>query len=284
MNMKNLSNSIIFIEAKLSNKLPIKKLDNEFVIPQTPKAQGLSKDTFMEKVSMTRNKLEKNIDEYFSKPENQELLNKITAKHQELLAKYFEFLNVSALRKLSQHKFSGETLETRSVENLKKLKEYGIETVIDLRAQNAPEYEKKCNAAGIKFMKFPLDFIFAPGRSDIFVGKNREHVNDKFIENLKKFLATTENGKLYMGCQYGLDRTNFAIILDFLFNYKGSTEVPKILSSDIGPARTLLNKDVDLIRKIIKKMDHSQKETLNLPENFDEVIKIKIKELTSKNK
>lgn len=285
MNMKNLSNSIIFIEAKLSNKLKHNKLDKEFIIPQKPKfASTLTKDTFTELASRNREQLAKNLDDFFNEHENVEKIKKVLLNNKELLTKYFESLNISALRKLSLNKFSGETLENRSVENLRKLKEYGIETIIDLRAQKASDYQRKCSEAGIKFIKFPLDFIFAPGKSDIFVGKNREHVNDIFIKNLKEFLNTTKKGQLYMGCQYGLDRTNFAIILDYLFNHSIPKDVPKILASDIGPARTLLNRDVDLIRKIIKKMDVQQKKDLNLPEDFDMILKTKIKELTSKNR
>ena len=186
---------------------------------------------------------------------------------------------ISAIRKINENTLSGSTLEMQPEETFCKLKKMGLDTIVDLRLGENKNYFKKCSEACIKYFKFPLDFIFSPGKSDIFVGKNRSSVNDSFVDNLSEFLKLVRNGNLYMGCQYGRDRTNFAIILNYLFNFNSKDTTPEILSSDIGKSRTLLNKDLDLIRKIIKKLSNQQKKRLNLPNNYNEILIKRIKAL-----
>ena len=178
--------------------------------------------------------------------------------HSENLSEYnsdsiYNFLkqaNISALRKINSNTYSGATLEELTNDIFVKIRDLGIETIVDLRQNSDKSYVNKCNLANIKYFKFPLDFIFNPGKSDIFIGKNRSQVNNFFIQNLKEFLNLTKNGKLFMGCQHGLDRTNFAIIMNYLFNFESNDKPPQILASDLGKGRTLLNKDLNLIRKI----------------------------------
>lgn len=192
---------------------------------------------------------------------------------------FLKSAKVNSLREINDSTYTGATLEELPIDTFVKLKEMGIETVIDLRLNSKTSYIEKCRSSNINYFKFPLDFIFNPGKSDIFIGNNRSLVNNSFVQNLKKFLELTKKGNLYMGCQYGLDRTNFAIIMNYLFNYDSNDVPPQILSSDIGKSKTLLNKDLDLIRKILKKMTMEQKHFLNLPQNYNEIIIKRIREL-----
>ena len=203
---------------------------------------------------------------------------------QDKIVSFLKANNIDALRIINNNLYSGSTLENLDNDQFIKLKTLGIKSIVDLRQNADQNYVKKCNNAKIEYFKFPLDFIFNQGRSDIFVGKNRAMVNDSFIDKLKKFLCITKDGNMYMGCQQGLDRTNFAIILTYLFNFNPNNKTPQILSSDIGTKRTLLNRDLDLIRKIIKKMTIEQKMQLNISENFNEILLERIKNLVLRNR
>lgn len=203
---------------------------------------------------------------------------------QDKIVSFLKANNIDALRIINNNLYSGSTLENLDSEQFIKLKTLGIKIIVDLRQNGNQNYVKKCNNARIEYFKFPLDFIFNQGKSDIFVGKNRSVVNDSFIDKLKQFLCITKDGNVYMGCQQGLDRTNFAIILNYLFNFNSNDKTPQILSSDIGRNRTLLNRDLDLIRKIIKKMTFEQKMRLNISGNFNEILLKRIKNLVLKNR
>lgn len=210
--------------------------------------------------------------------------NNLPNNGQDKIVSFLKSSNIRALRIINNNSYSGSTLENLENEQFIKLKNMGIKSIVDLRENGDKNYVNKCTNAKIEYFKFPLDFIFNQGKSDIFVGKNRSVVNDNFIDKLKNFLCITKDGNMYMGCQQGLDRTNFAIILNYLFNFNSNDKTPQILSSDIGTNRTLLNRDLDLIRKIINKMTSEQKMRLNMPKNFNEILLERIKKLVRRNR
>ena len=91
------------------------------------------------------------------------------------------------------------------------LKEAGIDTVIDLRAESNIERSiQQCDRAGLKYVHFPIDYDQK---------LNIEQINS-FKELLPSFFDAMDEGKFYIGCNEGTNRTDVAFGLNYLFNPK----------------------------------------------------------------
>ena len=185
-------------------------------------------------------------------------------------------------RQISENIVAGETFANKSIEDLKLLKDCGVKTVIDFREYDE-DYKTMCEQIGLQYKSCPLIHIAGPSKQTLFSGKNNQNVSEDFVKNLKLLLDLTKQGSVYMGCNYGIDRTNFGITLVYMFSDSSDIYVPTILPSDMGSAKTLLNRNLDLIRKIVKRLNPQQREYLGLSDNIDESLNLKIKKITSKN-
>ena len=185
-------------------------------------------------------------------------------------------------RQISENIVAGETFANKSIEDLKLLKDSGVKTVIDFREYDE-DYKTMCEQIGLQYKSCPLIHIAGLSKQTLFSGKNNQNVSEDFVKNLKLLLDLTKQGSVYMGCNYGIDRTNFGITLVYMFSDSSDIYVPTILPSDMGSAKTLLNRNLDLIRKIVKRLNPQQREYLGLSDNIDESLNLKIKKITSKN-
>ena len=186
-------------------------------------------------------------------------------------------------RQVNDNVIAGETFANKSIEDLRILKDSGIKTIIDFREYDET-YKIMCESIGLKYESCPLIHISDLSKQKLFSGTKNQIVSNEFVKNLKKLLDLVKEGNVYMGCHYGIDRTNFAIILEYLFNNSLTSRIPRILPSDIGSSRTLLNRNLDLIRKIVKRLSPEQKNYLGIDDNFENVLKLKIREIVIANK
>lgn len=186
-------------------------------------------------------------------------------------------------RQVDDTVFAGETFAGKSADDFILLKENGINNVIDFRAKTSQEYKQMCEAAGIKYINCPLDHILGGKSSTLFVGKNHDLVDQNFIDTLETIITQINKGHTYIGCQYGIDRTNFALVLNYLFNPKAQKTIPKLLPSDIGSRKQLLDKNLDKAKKIFKKLTPEQRQQLNLPDNYEEVFTKRISDIKAEN-
>ena len=186
-------------------------------------------------------------------------------------------------RQVNENVIAGETFANKSIEDLMLLKEKGIKTILDFREYDET-YKIMCESAGLKYESCPLTHTSGLSKQKLFCGDKNKFVSDEFVQNLKKILDITKEGNVYMGCNYGIDRTNFGILLEYLFNNSTTSKVPKMLPSDIGTRRSLVNRNLDLVRKILKRLSPEQKQYLGIIGNIDETIKTKIKEIVVVNK
>ncbi len=90
-----------------------------------------------------------------------------------------------------------------------KLKELGIDTVIDLRAEsNLDRSVQQCSRDGLGYVHFPIDYD-----QKLTV----EQINS-FKNNLACFFEAMDNGKFYIGCNEGTNRTDVAFGINYLLN------------------------------------------------------------------
>lgn len=189
-------------------------------------------------------------------------------------------------RQVSDNIYAGETLVTKPESVFKKLSYLGIKTIIDLRSleDDTLEYKEKCASNGIKYVSIPLTKVLDDKKDGIFDYK-KGTVRDDFVDDLATLLKYTRKGNLYLGCQYGVDRTNFALCCDYIFNFDTEHNPPVIYPTDYAKRNTIKNKNLDLVRKIIKKLTPEQREKLHLPDNFEQtILKERIKDIVDINR
>ncbi len=198
---------------------------------------------------------------------------------------YFKNNNL-VVRQVSDNIYAGETLATKPESVFEELSYSGIETIIDLRSleEDTFEYKEKCAANGIEYVSVPLTKVLDDRKDGIF-DYQKGTVRDDFVNDLATLLKYTRKGNLYLGCQYGVDRTNFALCCDYIFNYDLEHTPPVIYPTNYAKRNTIKNKNLDLIRKIIKKLTPEQREKLHLPDNFEEtILKKRIKDIIDINR
>ena len=203
----------------------------------------------------------------------------------ESLYDYFKSSNL-VVRQVSNNIYAGETLATKPDSFFTKLSYSGIETIMDLRSleKDTLEYKEKCETNGIEYVSVPLTKVLDDKKDGIFEYK-KGTVRDDFVDDLATLLKYTRKGNLYLGCQYGVDRTNFALCCDYIFNYDLEHNPPVIYPTNYAKRNTIKNKNLDLIRKIIKKFTPEQREKLHLPDDFEEtILKKRIKDIVDINR
>ena len=181
-------------------------------------------------------------------------------------------LGISQLRLLGAKTYSGETLE-ESPEKLKKLKELGIETVVDFREEAGDTYKKLCAQNGLEYFQFPLK------HSASFNVK--EGVSDDFVKKMKRFFEIFNKGNAYMGCKWGIDRTNLALMMNYLVNPEVHM-IPTITAWGGESSKNIINKNQKIIEKMCKSLTPEQKEKLELSSEYSYLMKRRSKNLMNK--
>ncbi|MBQ7450321.1 tyrosine-protein phosphatase, partial [bacterium] len=128
-------------------------------------------------------------------------------------------LRIPNLRVLRNFSLSGPTLEQRSVQDLNMLKKMGINGIIDFREDAPVSYRSLCRQNGFDYFRFPLDNVENPNDSQYYesIGDCAKKATESFIEYLKRFLKLMKEGHVYAGCQYGIDRTNKGLSINYFF-------------------------------------------------------------------
>lgn len=183
-------------------------------------------------------------------------------------------LQINKLRRLDSKTYSGETLEGKP-DTIKRLKELGFETIVDFRKGYCSCYKKDCENNGIEYFNFPLSHTknFA----------NKLEVNDSFVKDLRKFFDICDSGNAYLACQWGIDRTNVGVILNYLLN---PTEhlTPEVFAWGGDSAKSIINKNKKNAENILKQLTQEQKELLKIEPDCREILKRRTMKLINKNK
>lgn len=190
-------------------------------------------------------------------------------------------LKIPNLRMLEANSISGSTFEKRTAADLLQLKDAGIKSIVDFRSEAASSFGKQCSELGFEYFNIPLEHSY-----NLFAGHKKgnlpEPVSDKFVEQLKKFFEISNKGNAYMGCNYGIDRTNIGLTYNYLLNMS-ATKPPVLQSWGDFSHTNVINRTVKLVKKTIKHLTPQQKQMLGLPENYDEILKQRIHDIRLQN-
>ena len=165
-------------------------------------------------------------------------------------------LNIPNLHQISDKGFRGESLSAeRNQKYLKQIKNYGINTIIDLRTADYTEkYRKHCQELGFKFYHIPID---------------SKNVSDReIINNLHLLFERMEKGNFYIACAQGKHRTDIAIALNYLFNpkYKGE---PPIMYGHVENGKMRIQDIFTRANSIYKTLTPEDKTILGWNKDFD---------------
>lgn len=180
------------------------------------------------------------------------------------------------IRILGNNLYSGARLDgKRSL--IQKLKNFNIKTIIDFRGGKNSNMAADCTAENMQYINFPVGHT----RNGLSGGEGIAKVSDEYVSQLKKFMDAYNEGNAYMGCEYGLDRTNLALTLNYLLNPKATA--PEILNIEGSRMKSVVNRTLKIARRLIKDMTPGQKAELNIPEDYNTQFQSKIRQLLKAN-
>lgn len=185
-------------------------------------------------------------------------------------------LGMKNLRTISSKCFGGSSFSS-CVDKLDDLKKLGIKRIVDFRAEATLDFAEACKGKGFEYLNFPISSTTKSTRKGFSCV-----VDDDFFANLKKYISMVNKGDTYVGCQFGLDRTNVAVMLNYLLNPKAP--VPKIMSWGQYDKKNVINNLLNTVRrKFIKKLTPEQIKELGLPADYNPYLQKRIAELLKEN-
>ena len=184
------------------------------------------------------------------------------------LSESVRLYGIPYVREITTTIAAGPTLETKP-NILSALKQKGITTVVDFRGGAQPLIENVCNQTGLNY--FQIDFNHA-----ISSGKNAIPAPKNFAEQLRQFFRIMDKGHAYIGCQYGVHRTNAALLFNYILNNSGERKynIPTMLRLDSdGNINNIINILVRKAWKVIKAMTPSEKTSFGISGTESEIFR-----------
>ncbi len=120
--------------------------------------------------------------------------------------------NISKIHNISRRKcnsYRGGSLVDAPDWVLKKLKDEGIKTVIDVEGYGN-YYKERINKFGMDFVSFSTDAYW--------YNLGLDKTSREFIEPFKKFIQAVKKDYFYIGCMEGTHKTDIAMTLSNYFN------------------------------------------------------------------
>ena len=193
-------------------------------------------------------------------------------------------LYITNYRVVNSTSVSGATFSDRSIMDLMSLKEMGIDTIIDFRGEAMSDFAKICKKAGLKYYNFNLNNVNNMTNPEYFIREENERIKitQAFVEKLQKFFEMVNEGNVYMGCQFGIDRTNIGLFLNYLMN-SNVENAPTIITWPYERKKAVANRNIRIVRNIIKHLTPEQRKQLGIPEDYNVMLQIRIYEILDKN-
>lgn len=172
-------------------------------------------------------------------------------------AESLKALHINHFRFIDANSVRGVTLSEESTDVLKKLKECGIEKVIDLRndIERSPKYAQDCANIGLKYLSFQVN----PNAVNSVVN----------LQQLPKFFKAMNDGRCYIACKLGLHRTDFAVTLNYLLNPKEPVSPPVLTHIFMPGEPDYTEKYIDAVKKFISNLSMEDRNKLKLPQNLN---------------
>lgn len=194
-------------------------------------------------------------------------------------------LNIPNYRIVNSTSLSGATFSNRSMIDLISLKEMGIDTIVDFRGEATGEFAEKCKRAGLKYYNFNLNNVINMTNPEYFLREDNERtkISPVFVDRLQKFFEMVNEGNVYMGCQFGVDRTNIGLFMNYLMNSEVEN-APTIITWPYENKKSVANRNIKIVKKIVKRLTPEQRKQLGIPEDYHYMLQVRIFELLDKNK
>ena len=151
----------------------------------------------------------------------------------------------------------GRNIVTMPKEALEDVKQKGIQRIVDLRAEVNSTLNGRLNIKdGVQYVD-GLEYVHVP----VSYKDGLEDLNS--IKAFPKFFDAMDKGHVYIGCNQGSHRTDFAVALNYALNTP-TKDVPPILY--LTPVD--VTNGIKRIYKKIQKMSPSEKQALGLTDEF----------------
>ena len=197
-------------------------------------------------------------------------------------------MGIKNIRTVTPNIISGSTFEALSTADFTSLKKIGVDTIVDFRSDGSELLKNKCRTSGIGYLKFPLDNVLTLDNPKYFVKAeksvdHKRHVTNDFINELKQYFQVMNKDNAYVGCYYGIDRTNMGLTLNYLLNPKAYPAAPEILTWPGERKKSTINKLTKIIKKILKSLTEEQRQSLGLSINDNNYTNSQILKLLRRN-
>lgn len=185
-------------------------------------------------------------------------------------------LNISNLRELGNCTYSGPPIFSNGPETVSVFRKLGVQDVIDFREDAPKTYAQLCRQNGFNYFNFPLDSVEDVRNADYYIKSSVDSysVSPKLMTLLQRFLSIMKRGHVYAGCQYGIDRTNKGLSINYFLG--SAKHPPRLLHWEDETSKTVVNRNVRMVNKIFKHLTPEQKQMLGLPESFKDLLSKKM--------
>ena len=168
--------------------------------------------------------------------------------------------------------YRGETLYDKPQKIYKALKDAGIQTIIDTKGYGN-EYKEKVESAGMDFFEYPVHSSYWKKYSNPLYLSDKDSKRE-FIDKLIKFIQVMQRDYVYVACEYGLYKTDDALILNNFFNPKAQKHSPLLRHSG----------QIDVIEEIYRCLNNTDKQRLGWNTEFDKTFHKMVKEAKKSTK
>lgn len=197
-------------------------------------------------------------------------------------------LQITNFRLIDSSSARGVTLNNKSSNFMKELKESGINCIIDLRreASKSSKYANNCYENGLEYFDFPLNKnmpIFNNITGTKLNTEERLKSNQIFLEKLPKFFEIMNKGRVYIACLLGLHRTDLAVTLNYLLNPKEPYAPPILSHMFLKNEANLTNKYIASVKRLLMNLSETDRVKIGMSENFGDVFNSRVAKLRMMN-
>lgn len=197
-------------------------------------------------------------------------------------------MDIAHFRLIDSNSVRGICLADKRSDVLAKLKEYGVNTIIDVRSEagKTTKYAKECQKNGLEYFNFKVKDnmpIFTPMGSCKLNAEARKVKIKEFVQQLPKFFEKMDEGRCYVHCLLGLHRTDLAVVLNYLVNPKEPQTIPTLSHMHRNDETNFTLKYVNAIKNLLLNIDEKDRKYLGLPENFNDIFQARVLKLKMMN-
>ncbi len=197
-------------------------------------------------------------------------------------------MEIAHFRLIDSNSVRGICLKDKKPEVLAKLKEYGVNTIIDVRREGGKttKYAKECQKYGLDYFNFKIKDnmpIFTPMGNCKCPSDVRKARNKEFVQQLPEFFDKMNEGRCYMHCMLGLHRTDLAVVLNYLINPKEPSTVPTLSHMYRDDETNFTNKYIAAMKNLLKNIDEEDRAYIGLPQNYNDIFEARVLKLRMMN-